>query len=175
MQVSVDLFVLSRAHVDLATLACISRMTTGQVYHYHPFHAPIHAPQLLNDLRWNITRPQVAAALPPPPSSHSYMHARPTIPPWSLSHPSTLLYNLCWTVTLSGADTTARCMCKLQPRIRNRCERLRHQAFVMILSACWQRLPFLNAGLDQTNPPESISDLCLPSIAFSAGRETYWA
>ncbi|KAK9850464.1 hypothetical protein WJX84_009840 [Apatococcus fuscideae] len=62
-QVSVDLFVMSRSHVDLASLASISRMTTGQVYHYHPFHASIHAPQLLNDLRWNVSRPQGLEAI----------------------------------------------------------------------------------------------------------------
>lgn len=51
---------MSHAHVDLATLASISRMTTGQLYHYHPFHASIHAPLLLNDLRWNLSRPQAS-------------------------------------------------------------------------------------------------------------------
>ncbi len=69
-QVSVDLFVMSRGHVDLATLGSISRMTAGQLYHYHPFHASIHGPQLLNDLRWNVTRPQVKAPL-------SQLHSHP--------------------------------------------------------------------------------------------------
>ena len=75
VQVAVDLFVMSQAHVDLATLGSISRITAGQLYHYHPFHASIHAPLLLNDLRWNVSRPQaswpLALCSPSPPCDNA--------------------------------------------------------------------------------------------------------
>ncbi len=59
MQVSVDLFLTAAAYVDVATLGVLCQTTGGQLYFYHRFSPELHADQLLNDLRWNVMRPQV--------------------------------------------------------------------------------------------------------------------
>ena len=59
VQISIDLFIMAQAYVDLASLRDLSHQTAGQLYHYCPFVPGIDADQLQNDLRWNIIRPQV--------------------------------------------------------------------------------------------------------------------
>lgn len=61
MQVSIDLFAVTRQYVDLASLACLCEPTGGQLYHYHLFSSPADDDQLYNDLRWNLQRPQVCS------------------------------------------------------------------------------------------------------------------
>ncbi len=59
VQISIDLFVMAQAYVDLASLRDLCHQTAGQLYHYCPFVPEIDADQLQNDLRWNVIRPQV--------------------------------------------------------------------------------------------------------------------
>lgn len=62
-QICIDLFLMPSSHVDLATLSDLSRVTGGSVYHYYPWNAMVDAAQLVNDLRWNVMRPQALEAL----------------------------------------------------------------------------------------------------------------
>lgn len=55
----IDLFVLSQAYTDTATLSTLSHTTGGSLYHYCPFTPLMDQDQLLNDLKWNVSRPQV--------------------------------------------------------------------------------------------------------------------
>lgn len=64
MQVSIDLFAVTRQYVDLASLGQLCEPTGGQVYHYYPFSSPADDDQLYNDLRWNLQRPQVCKSQP---------------------------------------------------------------------------------------------------------------
>jgi protein transport protein SEC24 len=57
--VSVDLFLLVQSYADVATLGVLPSTTGGSVYHYCPFSPPLDQDQLLNDLKWNVSRPQV--------------------------------------------------------------------------------------------------------------------
>jgi protein transport protein SEC24 len=59
LQVCIDLFVLSQAYTDIATLSTLSHTTGGSLYHYCPFTPLMDQDQLLNDLKWNVSRPQV--------------------------------------------------------------------------------------------------------------------
>ena len=49
--VCVDLFCLARNYVDISTLAVLSHVTGGTVYHYDNFTVQHHSQQFLNDLR----------------------------------------------------------------------------------------------------------------------------
>lgn len=60
LQVCIDLFVLSQAYTDIATLSTLSQTTCGSLYHYCPFNPMMDQDQLLNDLKWNVSRPQVS-------------------------------------------------------------------------------------------------------------------
>jgi protein transport protein SEC24 len=60
LQVCIDLFVLSQAYTDIATLSTLSHTTGGSLYHYCPFTPVMDQDQLLNDLKWNVSRPQVS-------------------------------------------------------------------------------------------------------------------
>lgn len=62
LQVCIDLFVLSQAYTDIATLSTLSHTTCGSLYHYCPFTPLMDQDQLLNDLKWNVSRPQVSTA-----------------------------------------------------------------------------------------------------------------
>lgn len=59
----IDLFVLSQAYTDIATLSTLSQTTCGSLYHYCPFNPMMDQDQLLNDLKWNVSRPQVRPSI----------------------------------------------------------------------------------------------------------------
>lgn len=59
MQVCIDVSILSSGFVDAATLRQLPHHTGGQLYAYEGFDPRLDATQLLNDLRWNLLRPQV--------------------------------------------------------------------------------------------------------------------
>jgi protein transport protein SEC24 len=59
LQICIDLFLLAQSYVDIATLATLSHTTGGSMYHYLPFNPMMDQDQLLNDLKWNVSRPQV--------------------------------------------------------------------------------------------------------------------
>jgi protein transport protein SEC24 len=73
--VCVDVFLLAQSHCDAANLSALAQTTGGQLYSYFPFSAGDGAPggaagggggdrdQLLNDLRWNVARPQGLEAI----------------------------------------------------------------------------------------------------------------
>jgi hypothetical protein len=73
LQVCIDLFVLSQAYTDIATLSTLSHTTGGSLYHYCPFTPLMDQDQLLNDLKWNVSRPQVG----PPGSPWFCSRTRP--------------------------------------------------------------------------------------------------
>lgn len=54
-----DLFLLVQSYADVATLGVLPGTTGGSVYHYCPFTPALDQDQLLNDLKWNVARPQV--------------------------------------------------------------------------------------------------------------------
>ncbi|KAI8470003.1 MAG: Sec23/Sec24 trunk domain-containing protein [Monoraphidium minutum] len=62
-QVSVDLFLLVQSYADVATLGVLPSTTGGSVYHYCPFTPQLDQDQLLNDLKWNVARPQGLEAI----------------------------------------------------------------------------------------------------------------
>lgn len=62
-QVCVDLFLLAHAYVDAATLGVLPATTGGSVYPYPGFAPAADQDQLLNDLRWNVARPQGLEAI----------------------------------------------------------------------------------------------------------------
>jgi hypothetical protein len=49
--------------VDIATLSTLAHTTGGSLYHYLPFNPMMDQDQLLNDLKWNVSRPQVSLAV----------------------------------------------------------------------------------------------------------------
>ncbi|XP_078731352.1 protein transport protein Sec24B isoform X1 [Lampetra fluviatilis] len=58
-QIAVDLFLLSGQYADLATLACVSRYSSGTVYFYpsfHRVHTPVQVERLEKDLQRYLTR-----------------------------------------------------------------------------------------------------------------------
>jgi protein transport protein SEC24 len=57
-QVSVDLFFVGQAYVDVATFSDLPNMTGGSVYNYIPYNPMLDQDQLFNDLKWNVERPQ---------------------------------------------------------------------------------------------------------------------
>ena len=117
-QVCIDLFLLGQAYADVATLSVLSNTTGGSLHSYAPFSPAQDQDQLLNDLKWNISRPQVIVAkcrgagmgphlhhvhtrvfmvvtrrrCPPPPSSTIAVAPPPLPPPspGSLGHPCPL-------------------------------------------------------------------------------------
>jgi protein transport protein SEC24 len=58
-QVCIDVSILGGGFVDAATVRELPHHTGGQLYAYEGFDARLDATQLLNDLRWNLLRPQV--------------------------------------------------------------------------------------------------------------------
>jgi hypothetical protein len=63
LQICIDLFLLAQAYVDIATLSTLAHTTGGSLYHYLPFNPMMDQDQLLNDLKWNVSRPQVSLAV----------------------------------------------------------------------------------------------------------------
>jgi hypothetical protein len=59
LQICIDLFLLAQSYVDIATLATLPHTTGGSMYHHLPFNPMMDQDQLLNDLKWNVSRPQV--------------------------------------------------------------------------------------------------------------------
>jgi len=57
-QVSVDISFLSQGYVDIATFSDITSSTGGTIYQYTPFNPVLDHDQVLNDLKWNVVRPQ---------------------------------------------------------------------------------------------------------------------
>jgi len=55
-QLSVDVFFAANSYVDVATIAELSRHTSGQIYHYSSFHADYDGPKFSEDLRRCLTR-----------------------------------------------------------------------------------------------------------------------
>lgn len=62
-QICIDLFLLAQSYVDVATLASLAHTTGGSLYHYLPFNPLMDQDQLLNDLKWNVSRPQGLEAI----------------------------------------------------------------------------------------------------------------
>lgn len=50
---------LAQTYVDVATISTLIHTTGGSLYHYLPFNPLMDQDQLLNDLKWNVSRPQV--------------------------------------------------------------------------------------------------------------------
>jgi protein transport protein SEC24 len=63
LQICIDLFLLAQSYVDIATLATLPHTTGGSMYHYLPFNPMMDQDQLLNDLKWNVSRPQVRSVV----------------------------------------------------------------------------------------------------------------
>lgn len=61
--ICIDLFLLAQHYVDIATLSTLTHTTGGTLYHYLPFNPLMDQDQLLNDLKWNVTRPQGLEAI----------------------------------------------------------------------------------------------------------------
>lgn len=57
-QICVDLSILAQGYVDVASLSDLPLSTSGSVYNYTPFHPVLDFDQLVNDLKWNVSRPQ---------------------------------------------------------------------------------------------------------------------
>ena len=58
-QISIDLFLLTQAYVDVATLGVLCANTAGSLYHWSPWNPALDGDELFNDLRWALVRPQV--------------------------------------------------------------------------------------------------------------------
>lgn len=53
---------MAQQYVDVATLSMLTEITCGQLYLYQPFDEATHGDEFVNDLKWNIVRPQVCLA-----------------------------------------------------------------------------------------------------------------
>lgn len=56
--ICIDLFFFAYGYMDISTLSVLSTMTGGSVYKYDRFTVQRAAQEFLNDLRWNVSRPQ---------------------------------------------------------------------------------------------------------------------
>eukprot|EP00879_Flechtneria_rotunda_P003737 GHRR01003975.1.p1 GENE.GHRR01003975.1~~GHRR01003975.1.p1 ORF type:complete len:914 (+),score=321.96 GHRR01003975.1:246-2744(+) len=61
--VCIDVFLLPQAYIDVATFSSLTNTTGGSLYHYLPFNPLMDQDQLLNDLKWNVSRPQGLEAI----------------------------------------------------------------------------------------------------------------
>ena len=52
-----------QSHADAATLGVLCSTTGGSLYRYSPFAPAADQDQLLNDLKWNVARPQVGGGV----------------------------------------------------------------------------------------------------------------
>lgn len=59
LQICIDVFLLVQHYADVATLSTLTHSTGGSLYHYLPFNPLMDQDQLLNDLKWNVSRAQV--------------------------------------------------------------------------------------------------------------------
>ncbi|GAX84456.1 hypothetical protein CEUSTIGMA_g11876.t1 [Chlamydomonas eustigma] len=57
-QVSVDISLLGQGYMDVASLSDLTTATGGTLYQYTPFNPALDHDQVLNDLKWNLVRPQ---------------------------------------------------------------------------------------------------------------------
>lgn len=57
-QIAIDLFLAGQLYMDVSTLSDLPMSTGGSVYNYSPFNPALDQDQLLNDLKWNVARPQ---------------------------------------------------------------------------------------------------------------------
>jgi len=58
LQVSIDIAFLAQGYVDVATFSDLASSTGGSLYQYTPFNAAMDHDLVLNDLKWNLLRPQ---------------------------------------------------------------------------------------------------------------------
>jgi len=58
LQIAIDVFLLTRNYIDIATVSEAVNVTGGTLYHYEQFTPELDQGQLENDLRWNLLRPQ---------------------------------------------------------------------------------------------------------------------
>eukprot|EP00210_Caulerpa_lentillifera_P007345 g7021.t1 len=56
--ICIDLFFFAHSYLDISTLSVLSTTTGGSVYKYEKFTVQKSAQQFMNDLRWNVSRPQ---------------------------------------------------------------------------------------------------------------------
>ena len=57
-QVCVDISLLAQGYMDIASLSDLTLTTGGTLYQYTPFNPQLDHDQVLNDLKWNLIRPQ---------------------------------------------------------------------------------------------------------------------
>ena len=57
-QVCVDISLLAQGYMDIASLSDLTLTTGGTFYQYTPFNPQLDHDQILNDLKWNLIRPQ---------------------------------------------------------------------------------------------------------------------
>ncbi|GFH20962.1 uncharacterized protein HaLaN_18173 [Haematococcus lacustris] len=57
-QVAIDIALLAQGYMDVASLLDLVAVTGGTLYQYTPFNPVLDHDQVLNDLKWNLSRPQ---------------------------------------------------------------------------------------------------------------------
>ncbi|KAL6760997.1 hypothetical protein V8C86DRAFT_991602 [Haematococcus lacustris] len=57
-QVAIDIALLAQSYMDVASLLDLVAVTGGTLYQYTPFNPVLDHDQVLNDLKWNLSRPQ---------------------------------------------------------------------------------------------------------------------
>lgn len=63
-QVCVDMFFLSQAYMDVATLSTLCQTTGGSIYRYAPFQPQYDEDQFVNDLRYEATLHRFSIYMP---------------------------------------------------------------------------------------------------------------
>ncbi|KAG1679938.1 hypothetical protein FOA52_007002 [Chlamydomonas sp. UWO 241] len=58
LQVCIDVSLLAQGYMDVASLSVLTTSTGGTLYQYTPFSPALDHDQVLNDLKWNVVRPQ---------------------------------------------------------------------------------------------------------------------
>lgn len=94
LQVCVDLSVLSTGFVDVATLRELPHHTGGQLYCYDGFNPSLDSDQLLNDLRWNLMRPQVSGVDVLSMTAVRFPANSAKLDAWMMTRSTTLYLNL---------------------------------------------------------------------------------
>lgn len=62
-QVAIDVALMAQGYMDIATLSDLVANTGGTLYQYTPFNPAMDHDQVLNDLKWNLARPQAMEAI----------------------------------------------------------------------------------------------------------------
>lgn len=57
-QICIDISLMSQGYMDVASLGDLTTCTGGTLYQYTPFNPALDHDQVLNDLKWNVARPQ---------------------------------------------------------------------------------------------------------------------